>query len=211
MLEQFVREARLIAWTSGDGRELFVGLPNYDQENQWFFFEAPTEGDNRDQTNCEIRVALNTAEMYSEITAVGASKGTGPNYGKNVTRNRATVYDNPENTVDGTGIHFSRRKSLIITDDSIRSARDATERAEREQLQREAGHVEVEVVAPGHSQLFSGEEPAIFAVDTMAHVFDGDTDTRGDFLVTRCEYTQSAESGTQTTMALVPRGTLLQT
>ena len=52
------------------GRELFVGLPNYDQENQWFFFEAPTEGDNRDQTNCEIRVALNTAEMYSEITAV---------------------------------------------------------------------------------------------------------------------------------------------
>lgn len=209
-LEEFLREARLIAWSTGDGRELFVGLPNYDQESQWFFYEAAGNSLNRDETNCAIRVRLSTAEIYSEITAVGAAK-SGRNYGRNVVKNRATVYDNPENADGGgTGIKFRRRKSLIVTDDGIRSAREALERAEREQLEREATHIEVEVAAPGHSQLYSGEAPAIFAVDTMAHVIDEDTGIRGDFLVTRCEFTQSRDAGTNTTMTLVPRGTLLQ-
>lgn len=210
VLEEFLREARLIAWSTGDGKDLFVGLPNYEQEPQWFFFEAASGSDTRDNTNCSIEVVESVADRYSKITCVGAAKGTRSNYGKNVTKNRATVFDNPDNTLDGTGLAFSRRKALIITDDSIRNPRDALERAEREQLERDAGGLEIVVDAPGHSQLFSGEEPAIFAVDTIATINDEDTQIRGEFLVTSCDFTQSVQEGTRTRMRMVPKGTLLQ-
>lgn len=210
VLEQFLREARLIAWASGDGRELFVGLPNYEQENQWFFYESGSVERNNDQTNCALEISFDTSEIYSRITAVGSSTSTSSSYGSNVTKNRATVYDNPENETDGTGIRLRQAKSLIVTDDSITSARDALERAEREQLEREATWLEVSVLAPGHSQLFSGETPAVFTVDTMARVEDEDTGVKGDFLVTRCDYTHSPFEGTQTRLTLVPKGTLLQ-
>lgn len=210
VLEEFLREARLIAWSTGDGKDLFVGLPNYEQEPQWFFFEAGSQSDNRDGTNCTIEVVESVADRYSKITCVGAAKATRSNYGKNVTKNRATVFDNPDNTRDGTGLAFTRRKALLITDDSIRNPRDALERAEREQLERDAGGLEIVVDAPGHSQLFSGEEPAIFAVDTIATINDEDTQIRGEFLVTSCDFTQSRQEGTRTRMRMVPKGTLLQ-
>lgn len=210
VLEDFLREARLLAWASADGVELFVGLPNYDQESQYFLFEAAEISRNRDETNCRITVAESVQDRYSKITAVGAAKGTGTSYGRNVTKNRASVYDNPEDDVNGVGISFRRRKTLLITDDGIKNARDALERAEREQLERDAGALEVTVDASGHSQLYSGETPAIFAIDTMAKVHDEDTGTRGEFLVTSVEFSQDAERGTRTTLKLVPRGTLLQ-
>jgi prophage tail gpP-like protein len=210
VLESFLREARLLAWSTGDGKELFIGLPNYDQQNQYMFFEAGADSSNRDDTNCAIRVRQTNAERYSRITAIGASKASGASYGKNVSKRIAVVFDNPENTTDGTGISFRRRKALIVSDDSIKSARDALERAEREKLERDANAVEVIVRAPGHSQLYSGEEPTLFAVDTMARVIDEDTSISADMLITSVEYRQSRDEGTTTELRLVPRGTLLQ-
>ena len=67
-----------MAWSTADGRELFIGLPNYEQEPQYYFFEAATNSDNRDSTNCRISVRESIAERYSKITAVGASKGSRP-------------------------------------------------------------------------------------------------------------------------------------
>ena len=84
------------------------------------------------------------------------------------------------------------------------------ERAEREQIEREISFQEITVRAPGHSQLYSGETPAIFAVDTMARVWDEDTNTRGEFFVTRCTYTRRVGSKTETELILVPQGTRLQ-
>ncbi len=210
VLEKFIREARLIAWSTADGRELFVGLPNYEQEAQYYFFEAATDSDNRDQTNAKITVKHTVADRYSKITAVGASKGTRSNYGSNVTKNRGVARNNPD-TPDGTGIAFLRRKALIITDDSIKNPRDALERAEREMLERDANALEVIVDVPGHSQLYAGETPTVYAVDTIARVEDEDTGLRGDMYVTAVEFTRSRDAGTRTTLRLVPRGTLLQT
>jgi len=211
VLEGFLREARLLAWSTGDGKELFIGLPNYDQDLQYMFFEASAESTNRDETNCAIRIRHSNAERYSRITAVGASKATGASYGSNVSKRMAVVFDNPENTTDGTGISFRRRKALIVADDSIKNARDALERAEREKLERDANAVEVVVNAPGHSQQrAAGVEPSLFTVDTMARVIDEDTKTKADMLVTAVEYRQSRDEGTTTELRLVPRGTLLQ-
>ncbi len=210
VLEKFIREARLIAWSTGDGRELFVGLPNYEQEAQYYFFEAATDSDNRDQTNAKITVRHTVADRYSKITAVGAARGTRSNYGSNVTKNRGVVRNNPDDP-DGVGIAFLRRKALVITDDSIKNPRDALERAEREMLERDANALEVFVDVPGHSQVYAGETPTVYAVDTIARVEDEDTGLLGDMYVTSVEFTRSRGGGTRSTLRLVPRGTLLQT
>ncbi|HEU02899.1 hypothetical protein LCGC14_0605580 [marine sediment metagenome] len=210
VLEKFIREARLIAWSTGDGRELFVGLPNYEQEAQYYFFEAATDSDNRDQTNAKITVRHTVADRYSKITAVGAARGTRSNYGSNVTKNRGVVLDNPDDP-DGVGFSFLRRKALVITDDSIKNPRDALERAEREMLERDANALEVIVDVPGHSQVYAGETPTVYAVDTIARVEDEDTGLLGDMYVTSVEFTRSRGGGTRSTLRLVPRGTLLQT
>ncbi len=210
VLESFIREARLIAWSTADGRELFVGLPNYEQEEQYYFFEAATDSDNRDATNAKIEVRHTVADRYSKITAVGAARGSGANYGSNVTKNRGVARNNPADP-DGVGIAFLRRKALLITDDSIKNPRDALERAEREMLERDAGALEVIVDVPGHSQLYAGETPTVYAVDTIARVEDEDTGLRGDMYVTSVEFTRSRGGGTRSRLRLVPRGTLLQT
>jgi prophage tail gpP-like protein len=209
VLEMFLREARLLAWSTGDGRELVIGLPNYDQENQFYFYEPSITSANRSDATAAIDVTEKVTDRYSKITAVGAAKGSGASYGSNVTKNRGVVLDNPDDS-DGVGRSFLRRKALIITDDSIKNSGDALERAEREQLERDSGGLEVVVKAPGHSQLYSGETPAIFTIDTMARVFDEDTGTEGDFLSTAVEYRQSRDEGTVSEMRLVPKGTYLQ-
>ncbi len=209
VLEEFLKEARLLAWSTGDGRELFIGIPNFEQQPQYAFYEASADSASRSRTNASITVEENVEELYSMYTVVGASRGGSANYGKDVTKNRAVIYDNPLNETDGTGARFLRRKALLITDDGIKNQRDALERAEREQQEREINFSVITVNVPGHSQLYAGETSAIYAVDTMARVWDEDTRTKGKYFVTRCTYTGSV-AGTTTELSLVPEGTLLQ-
>ena len=215
ILEEILTEARLMAWSSADGRKLIIGTPNYEQEIQFLFLEAGQRTGQSDKTNCAITVVQDVAEMYSAYIAVGASKGNSSNYGRNVVRNRSQVYDNPENRSDGTGVNFRRRKFLIISDDSIKDPQDALQRAELEKLQRESNFWECVVRTSGHSQLYAGEEPTIFAVDTMARVMDGDTGLgfeQGlpkDWLITQVTFTESAGAKTETELRMVPKGTLL--
>lgn len=208
VLEEFLREARLIAWSSADGKELFVGLPNYEQESQYLFYESSSGSDTQIKNNASITINENIEEMYSLIVALGSSRGSKSSYGKNTIKNRASVFDNPGNRNDGTGALFIRRKALIITDDGIRTQRQALERAEREQLERASSHLEIQVEAAGHTQLYRGDVPAVFTVDTMAKVIDEDTGVKGDFYVTACNYSRDI-GGTRTSLTLVPKGTVL--
>lgn len=217
VLEEILAEARLMAWSSADGRKLFVGLPNYNQSLQYLFYEPGQESGERRFANSKITVIQDVEEMYSAYTAVGASKGSGSNYGPNVIKNRATVYDNPENTGNGTGINFRKRKWLLVSDDGIKDARDALERAEREKLEREAGFWEVLVETSGHSQIYAGEEPTLYAVDTMARVMDYDTGigvAEGlprDFYITQASFSLTANQKTMSRLRMVPKGTILVT
>jgi prophage tail gpP-like protein len=209
VLELFLREARLLAWSSGDGDDLIIAPPNYAQDAQYFFYEAGYDSRNRDQTNCSITVNESNGERYSMITAVGSARGSDADYGSNITKHRATVFDNPNEKINGVGASFRRRKALLITDDSIRSQKTAIERAEREQQQRDANLLELVISVPGHSQIYSGEEPTLYAVDTIAHVVDEDTGIDDLFYVTSVTYTHSRDEGTRTELRLVPRGTFL--
>ncbi len=217
VLEEILSEARLMAWSAPDGRKLFVGLPAYDQPIQYLFLEPGQNSGPRRLANAKISVVQDVEDMYSAYTAVGAAKGNGANYGPNVTKNRATVFDNPENRGDGTGINFRRRKFLLVSDDGIKNQRDALERAEREKLEREVNFWEVSVEASGHSQVYGGEEPTLYTVDTICRVMDYDTGLGveeglpKDFYITQCQYNLAVGQKTQTRMKMVPKGTLLVT
>ncbi len=217
VLEEMLAEARLMAWSSGDGRTLFVGTPAYDQGIQYLFLEAGATTGPREKTNAKITIVRDVEEMYSTYSAVGASKGNGPNYAGSVTKNEGRVFDNPENTRDGTGINFRRRKFLMVTDDGIKNQRQALERAEREKLEREAGHWECLVEVAGHSQIYAGEEPTLYAVDTIARVMDYDTGVGvepglpKEWYVTQVQFNRTVDSPTITRLRLVPSGTLLVT
>ena len=206
VLEEFLREARLLAWSTGDGRELFIGLPTYEQDISYAFFEASSTSKNRSRTNARIGIRENVEEMYSLYMACGASRGDGASYGANVTRRIGRARDNPE-TKDGTGVNFRRPKTLLISDDGIRSQRDATERSEREKLQREASFREAMIDTVGHGQQYD-DERVIYAVDTMAQVTDEDTGTDEPMLITSMSMNSSG-GGTYTSLRAVPKGTLL--
>jgi prophage tail gpP-like protein len=209
VLEEFLREARLLAWSTADGTALFIGLPTYDQGASFDFFEASGEEKTQDRakTNCRISIIENVEEMYSLYLACGAAKGSGSNYGPNVTKKIGRARNNPRRK-DGLGVSFKRPKTLLITDDGIRSQRDAQERAEREQLQREAGHFEVEIDTVGHGQIYDGNGPMIYAVDTICKVTDQDTGFEGACLITALEFSGD-DKGTRTQVRAVPKGTLL--
>lgn len=200
VLEEFLRESRMLAWSTANGRELFVGQPNQAQEPQYRFFEAAEGSARAAETNSQIRIAESVEDRYSEITCVGKATGTDANYGSGVTKNRGTA------TSSYTG--WSRPKRLLISDDSVKGPADALERAEREMLERDAAGHEVLVRAPGHSQLVARRQ-AVFAPDTIARVEDELTGLAGDYLVTAVTFSDSRESGTRTELRMVPRGTIL--
>ncbi len=193
VIEEVLREARLIAWASADGRTLFVGLPNFDQEDQYSFIERENPSQ---ETNATIGIQESIEELYSVYTCTARKR-------------KATVKDN-SNTTDGTGLRFQRPKRLLFTDDNAKSQSQVLERAEREQLQRQVDAFQITVNVAGHSQILGNSPPTIYAVDTMARVMDESTGIDGSYYVTSVSFERSRGGGTTSTLKLVPKGTLLQ-
>lgn len=208
VLEEFLQEARLLAWSTADGRELFIGIPHDTQEPQYYFLEVAADSARAGESNCSIEVMDTIADRYSSVTVLGANTGTAANYGENVTKNYAVARDNPD-TDGGEGIDFLRPKRLVVQDDGIKGPADALERADREMLMRDQGGHEVIVRAPGHSQLYGGTEPTLYAIDTIARVDDESTGILGDYRVVSVRYAESLSGGTTTELRLVPRETVL--
>lgn len=219
VLEEVLSEARLMAWSSADGRTLFVGLPNSEtQEIQYLFLEPGPNSGPQNRANAKITVIQDVEEMYSAYVAVGASRGNGANYGPAIRKNAAVVYDNPDNpSGSGVGVNFRRPKVLLVQDDGIKNARGALERAEREKLEREVNHWEIVVEVAGHSQIYFGEEPTLYAVDTLCRVMDYSTGIGidpglpKDWYITQVIFSESANEPTTTQLRMVPKGTLLVT
>jgi prophage tail gpP-like protein len=208
VLRQFLEPARLLAWSSADGQELIVGLPNYSQGTQWRFF-VPREGSSRATEGNVIDVSFteSVANRYSIITMVGSSKGDSASYGEQVTKHRHTVRQGPN--PDGTGDAFRVRKQLIMSDDEIKNGRDAKARAERELAFRDAEAKVIEITVKGHSQRrLRGDQPAVFTFDTMAEL-EIEGYVSGRYLIASCAYSVDRDEGEITKMKLVPEGTEL--
>jgi prophage tail gpP-like protein len=204
VIETLCTQADCLAWSAGDGSELIVGQPNYNQEPQFRFF-MPKAGSKRtaEATVLGMGVRDRTDDSYSRIIVVGSGVGTTVNYGESVTARYGEAKD--ADTPQGDGGRFSAPKRLIAMR-SVNSIAQAKELAEREMARRNAHAGGITVRCAAHGQVVAGAYTTIFAPDTIASVEDERTDIKGKYLITSCTY-RSGRRGEETTMTLVPSGT----
>ena len=208
VIEDLCAQAGCLVFPSGDGAELIVGQPNYEQEPQFYFFMPQADSPRADQsTVLGMGVHESVAERYSRIIVVGSGTGTDANYGETVASRFAQARNNPA-TTDGDGLDFRQPKRLIAVR-PVNSIAEAQELADREMARRDATKRKVTVRSQGHGQVLAGLFTTIFAPDLVALVEDERTGTKGSYLITECTYRSSRQSGEETSMTLVPSGTEL--
>lgn len=205
VIQELLRQAGCLAWSSGDGRELVVGKPNHDQAPQWRFFN-PRAGSARgaESTVLGMKVRRSTADRYSRVIVTGSGRGTDANYGPAVAARYGEALDGPD--AEGVGGDFTAPKRLVIHE-PVRSIDEARQIARQELARRAAHATVVECSAPGHGQVvLPGLPPTIFCADTIASVEDERTGTRGPFLVAGCTFKSDRNGGEVTDLQLLRRG-----
>lgn len=199
VISHFLEEAKLLLFATGDGSKLVVAPVNRLQVPIYqFIYDGPGAPNNN---VLGVEYDENVTDCYSMITAMGRPRDDEGHRSKSSWRS-ATWYDNPKNTVDGTGKRFRRRKQLIVTDDG---ATDMRARAEREAAERDVDTQAITVYASGHAQ--EGPRRAYYAPDTLAFVSLGRINVRGIWYCTAIRLTQSDADGQRTELSLVPRDT----
>jgi prophage tail gpP-like protein len=207
-LERLNEQAGSLMWSSGDGRELFIGKPSYDQEIQFRFYRPAQGSRNADKSTVQgMRVARSTGDRFSRVIVVGSGRGTHVNFGPSVAARQGEAKNNPL-TVDGEGKDFIAPKRLVIVR-SVKSIAEAKELAEGEMARRDAAGNAITVRCAGHGQRVGGSYVTVFAIDTLAAVHDEVTGTVGVFTIVSCSYTSAREGAEETTMEIVRRGTEL--
>ena len=208
IIQRVLEQTGMLAWSSGDGTELVVGRPNYDQEPQWIFFRPKPGSARSKEGNASIGVKDSVADRYSKVIVVSQGHGTLAKYGIQASRLTGQALDNPADP-DGVGLDFSEPKRLIFNTPAD-SREDAGLIADRELKRRKAHGEVISVRTWGHGQYVGGRAITIFAPDTIARVECERTGRRGAYLVTGCRYTSNRSSGEQTELDLVPIGTELK-
>lgn len=209
IIEEICNQVGLLAWSSGDGRELIVDEPDYDQAVQFVFFK-PRARSLRSQESTVIGMGQkrSTADRYSRIICLGSGAGTDANYGYSVGSRTGEARNNTASP-DGTGIDFQFPKILVMQRD-VASAQAARDEAEREMAKRDAdGHV-VTVKAHGHGQVLEGSSfPTLFTLNTLASVEDERIGLVGKYLITDINHSSDRPGGETSTMTLVRKGSEL--
>lgn len=209
VIEEIVSQAGLIAWSSADGREIFVGRPNQTQMPQFRILLAKVGGGS--QSTClELDYEEDNGDRYSVIACVGTGGGTEEDFGENVCSRRAFVTDNDSNTIDGTGRDFIYPKRLLMPERDFDQNEDASRVAGREQWRRDFKRTTATATMPFHGQFIGPTAPTIFAPNTVAFVTDEEFDPMLDdkFLIYACTY-RGSRAGETTLLEMVPTGTAI--
>lgn len=201
MLE-IAEQGSFVFWSTADGRDLFVGLPNQEQEATFWFFNSPAGEPAHLESNVrDMRWTDDIAEYYSEIIVVGAGNAS-------TTHRRAFAADGPE--PGGLGNLFAHRKRHLIVDQDIRTQLEALERAEREKAELGSHVRKLEIVIAGHGQIVGqATTPTIYHFDSVARAEDTEIDEADDFYITAVLF-EGDRDDDQTTITLVPQGTALR-
>jgi prophage tail gpP-like protein len=210
VIHEIASRAGLIAYSSADGTELFVGKPNHNQAAQYLFVHAKLGAQSGFVGNIkDLTITEDDGERYSLIMCAGTGGQGDTNYGKNVADHRGVVFDNPDNRLDGTGDDFLWPKRLFMPEKSFASHGDAQRVAANEQTRRDYKRHLVSIEAPFHGQFLGPGPPVLFAPNTVARVIDEEQDPIMDdtYLVVSCAYSGSREQGETTTLHLVPTDT----
>lgn len=202
VIEQIASRAGLAAWTSADGKELFLGRPDHEQPATFYFRHG------RGQSNViDIDYGESNADRYSMITAVGSGITSAADYGEAASSRAGVVYDNPDNPVDGTGRDFLFAKRLVLPEQGVADRGEASRIAGREQLRRDFKRTGATITTWYHGQLVTGSARTLFANDTIARVIDDDIELDVDMMIHTLRFKASRDQGETTELEVVPRHT----
>lgn len=206
ILERMVSQAGLIAWASADGKELFIGRPNYDQAPQ-YLVRVTAEGSAYQSTAIDLVYKESNANRYAMIIAIGSGASSSADYGENICAREDFVLDNEGDRQYGVGRDFLYPKTLITVENSLRDNAEASRIAGREQIRRDFNRTRATATMQHHGQIYQGQMMTLFAPDTVARVIDEEIELDEAFYVYACSYTSSREQGEQTRLDMVPQGT----
>jgi prophage tail gpP-like protein len=204
VISDLLSRAGLAAWSSADGKTLFVGRPDQDQPST-FLFRHSTRG----QSNIiDLDYTESNADRYSMITSLGSGPSNKADYGEAACSRAGVVYDYAANHVDGTGRDFKIPKRLILAESGVVDRAEAQRLAARKRDQLDFDRIKATVTCWHHGQDVDGASVrTLFAPDTMAHLIDEDIDMAADFLVYAISLRASASQSETTELQLVPRHT----
>jgi prophage tail gpP-like protein len=207
VIHEIASRENLMAWSTADGEELFIGLPNDRQAPQYLFAHA-ADGSLLRGTVTDLVITEDDGDRYSLIMVAGSGGQSDTNYGENVSDNRGRVFDSPFNKIDGTGRDFIHPKRMFMPERDFASFGDAQRVAENEQARRDFHRHSVRVDAPLHGQ-FLGTASTLFSPNCVARVIDEEqTPTLDDnYLIVSCSYNSTHDQGESTSMHMVPVGT----
>ncbi len=209
VIEEIVSQAGLIAWSSADGKELFVGRPNHDQTPSFRILKANPAVSSSSSTCIDLMQDEDNLDRYSLIAVVGTGGGTEQDFGTTVSSRRSFVVDNEDNLDDGTGRDFKYPKRLMMPEKNFDSVDDASRVAAREQGRRDFRRLTFSAEMPYHGQWTGTAAATLFAPNTVASIRDEDHSPalELDALIYACTYRRSRRSGETTLLELVPVGT----
>jgi prophage tail gpP-like protein len=206
LIREILSRARLIGYSSSDGKELIIGQPNQTQAPQYLFvLGAP--GSSTATNVRDLTITEDSGDRYSLYMCGGVGGQSDTNYGKNVSSNIGIAFDNPFNTKDGTGRDFNHPKRMYLPERAFSSFHDAQQVAENEKARRDFKRHQVVVEAADMGQSLATGDITLFAPDTVARVIDEELELDDTYLVISCSYNFARDNGDWTTMHMVPTGT----
>lgn len=206
VMHEIAARSNLIWWSSADGREIFIGKPNFTQEPQYLFVHA-AEGSKTEATVKDLVIDEDDGDRYSLIMCAGVGGQGSTDYGSNVVDRRGVVFDSPFNRIDGTGRDFIHPKRLFMPERDYDSYADASRVARNEQIRRDYKRHVITVDAPLHGQFLASGPPTLFAYNTVARVIDEDIPIDDTYLIVSCAFSSERQQGEFTTLTMVPTGT----
>ncbi len=208
IIHEIASRESLIAYSAADGKEIFIGKPNYNQAPQYRFVHA-LPGSGNQSTVRDMTITEDDGDRFSLIVCAGVGGQTDTNYGKHVSDNRGVAFDNFANRIDGTGRDFIHPKRMFMPERDFETYGDAQRVAENEKTRRDYKRHVISIEAPFHGQHLGTTEATLFAPNTVARVVDEEQDPilDDDYLIVSCSYSSEHDQGEHTTMHLVPNGT----
>jgi prophage tail gpP-like protein len=206
VIHEIVSRAGLICYSSSDGKELFVGKPNQTQSEQ-YLFSLMEPGSATQSTAKDIHIIEDDEDRFSMYLVAGVGGQSDTNYGRNVTDNRGVAFDNPFNTIDGTGRDFIHPKRMFMPERAFDSYADAQNVAALEKARRDYHRHLASVEVPGLGQELGGGAPTLYAPDTIARVILERLKIDDRYQVVSCSYSFARDTADTTTCHCVPTGT----
>ncbi|MEM9488100.1 MAG: phage baseplate assembly protein [Myxococcota bacterium] len=175
VLRHFIDPARLLAWSSADGRSLILGRPNRRQMPQYLLDRRRVLSSNRRQS---------AAERGARYTAYS-------------TRRKTATQTDPRGT-------FQRDKHIAITASAAANRRQLRHQLAAEVARRTAEADALEITAIGFTQRYSPtDRPTLFAPDTVARIVLPVVGIDFDYLITAVTYRLAGRTA-ETDLSLTP-------